>query len=286
MLMALGLTPQRASEDRHQLIEKGYCHLSGIVSEELIGQIRESADRIAEEASEEHKRRHRSQGTILDVYGFQEMAPLIGLPRAVEVLEEMGFANPRFFSGYIISKQPETAPALFWHQDGINWNDPISYTDTPIQFFLMYYLIDTNRNNGCLRVIPGSHRKRHRLHDLPPAHTDELQQGGHTALEYDLDEVDVPVKAGDLVIGDARLIHSAHPNRSSQRRTVVTLWFCPTYDELSESLKAFFGDKVGTKSKPDNWSDEAWGLVKPILVPYKGKATPQPSNRIPDERLL
>lgn len=283
--MPLGLTPENAAELRRQLIGEGYCHLSGIASEELIEQIRESADRIAEEVSEEHKRRRRFQGTIIDVRDYPEMAPLIGLPRAVEALEEIGFPNARFFSGYIISKPPETAPALFWHQDGIGWSEPIAYTDTPVQFFLMYYLIDTNRNNGCLRIIPGSHRKRHRLHDLPPAHTDEIQRAaeGHPALEPDPDEVDVPVKAGDLVIGDARLIHAAYPNRSSQRRTVITLWFCPTYDELPETLQAVYGRPW---SKPDNWSEADWGLVKPLLATYEGEIAPLPHNRIPDERLV
>ena len=37
--------------------------------------------------------------------------------------------------------------------------------------------------------------------------------------------VDVPVKAGDLVIGDSRLYHSAYENRSDERRTCVTMWW-------------------------------------------------------------
>ncbi len=86
----------------------------------------------------------------------------------------------------------------------------------------MYYPIDTNRENECLRVTPGSHRHRHRLHGLPQAHADEIETAGddHPALQPDPGELDVPVKAGDLVIGDARLLHSAHPNRSARRRTL------------------------------------------------------------------
>ena len=33
-------------------------------------------------------------------------------------LRAMGFPNPKFFIGFIISKPPETAPPLYWHQDG------------------------------------------------------------------------------------------------------------------------------------------------------------------------
>ena len=279
------MTLEQAAELRRQLIEEGYCRLTGVAPHGLIEEIRKAADRIAEGASEEHKRQRRLQGTIIDVYGHPEMAPLISLPSAQKALGELGFPNSKFYSGYIISKPPETAPALFWHQDGFGWNEPISYTDTPVQFFLMYYLIDTNRNNGCLRVIPRSHRKRHRLHGLPPAHSEEIQKAadGHPALELDPDEVDVPVKAGDLVVGDARMLHAAHPNRSNQRRTVITLWFCPTYHQLPETLQAVYGVPRG---KPDNWTEEEWGPIKPLLATYEGDASPLPRNRVPDERLV
>ena len=279
------MDPARATELHHQLIEQGYCHLPKIGSDDLIKQIRQTADRLAEGLTQEQKQAHRLQGSLINVLDHPEMAPLIALPAAVHALSALGFPKPKFLSGYIISKPPETAPALFWHQDGFGWNEPISYTDTPVQFFLMYYLIDTNRDNGCLRVIPGSHLKRHRLHGLPPAHTDEIQQAdeSHPALQADPDEVDVPVKAGDLVIGDARLLHAAHPNRSNRRRTVITLWFCPTYDQLPETVQAIYGKP---HSRPENWSETDWALIEPLLATYRGDATPLEANRIPDERLI
>ena len=279
------MNQEQATELRRQLIKEGYCQVPRIASDELISQIRGTADRLAEGLSDEEKEKHRLQGSLIDVWKHPEMAPLIALPSAITALGKLGFPGSKFYSGYIISKPPETAPALFWHQDGFGWSEPISYSDTPVQFFLMYYLIDTNRNNGCLRVIPGSHLKRHRLHDLPPAHTDEMQRAddAHPALQADPDEVDVEVKAGDLVIGDARLLHSAHPNRSSKRRTVITLWFCPTYDQLPETVQAIYGRP---RSKPENWTETDWGLVKPLLANYQGDATPLARNRTPDERLV
>ena len=275
---------ESAARHRRQLIEEGYCHLPGIAPQDLIQKVRGSADRLADGLSDEEKKKFRLQGSLIPVLDHPEMASLIALPSAIKALGELGFPNPKFYSGYIISKPPETAPALFWHQDGIGWSEPVNYTDTPVQVFLMYYLIDTNRNNGCLRVIPGSHLKRHRLHGLPPAHTDEMQRAdeGHPALQTDPDEVDVPVKAGDLVIGDARILHSAHPNRSSQRRTVITLWFCPAYDQLPQTVQAFYakGQKI-----LENWPQEDWDLVQPLLPAYKGDLSPFEKNRIPDERL-
>jgi len=274
-----------APQLRHQLINEGYCHLPGIAPDELIKATRQAADRAAEEIPQEQKDRQRLQGSLINVWDHPQMAPLIGLPNAIEALGALGFPKPKFYTGFIISKPPERAPALFWHQDGIGWSEAVNYTDTPVQFFLMYYLIDTNRHNGSLRVIPGSHLKRHRLHGLPPAHTDEIQKAdeSHPALQADPDEIDVAVQAGDLVIGDARLLHAAHPNRSQERRTVITLWFCPTYDQLPETIQAFYGEP---RDKPEHWSEADWALVEPLLGTYRGDATPFVPNRIPDERFV
>ena len=269
---------------RRQLIQDGYCRVPQVAPPDLIETTRAFAENLADGLSDEEKELRRLQGSLIAVNELEEMVPLITLPAAIEVLKNMGYPNPRYYSGYIISKPPEVAPPLFWHQDGITWDEPLSYTDTPAQVFLMYYLIDTNRENGCLRVIPGSHRSRHRLHGLPEAHDETIQAAGddHPALQDDPDELDVPVRAGDLVIGDARLLHSAHPNRSSRRRTVITLWFLPTYDDLPESLQAYYGKR---KEKPEHWTDPSWNALNPLLATYEGSAQPTENNRVPDARL-
>ena len=106
----------------------------------------------------------------------------------------------------------------------------------------MYYLVDTTPHNGCLSLLRGSHLQRHRMHDeVPDAHTDELRRftdPDYSAYQSLAEEVDVPVKAGDLVIGDSRLLHSAHANKSDHRRTVVTLWYFPYFELLSDGLRA------------------------------------------------
>src|SRR5690606_33776151 len=126
--------------------------------------------------------------------------------------------------GYIISKPPHS-PRLFWHYDWFAWEDPRSYEPIPPQVFLMYYLSDTTPMNGCLRVIPGSHREHNPLHDLIDApHSQTLAQGDHlNSVEFSNrpDEMDVPIKAGDLLLGDARLLHASHANETDERRTLL-----------------------------------------------------------------
>ena len=139
----------------------------------------------------------------------------------------------------------------------------------------MYYLVDTNRHNGCLRVIPGSHLKRHALHDLGrAAHQDDGVRRAtdlkHPALQVAEDEVDVEVQAGDLVIGDSRLLHSSHANQSGQRRTVLTIWYWPAYNQLPAEVQALISDHISSSPDWVRWVEETATTTNHLIPIYRG----------------
>jgi len=153
---------------------------------------------------------------------------LVDLPDAWEACRLIGLENERPDDSIIVLSKPPYGPPLYWHQDMMNWNHPEAAAPWPTRVFLSYYMTDTTRENGCLRAIPGTHRKRIPLHDLlPAAHGPDIQaitDLSHPAFMDHPDAVDLPVSAGDLVINDARLLHAAHANRTGQRRTLVLQW--------------------------------------------------------------
>ena len=82
------------------------------------------------------------------------------------------------------------------------WDDLRAYGDDSPMIFLMSYLDDTSRENGHLRLLPGTHRRWHQLHGMGEAHTRNINRmdDEHDPRFADYPgEVDVPVKAGDLV---------------------------------------------------------------------------------------
>lgn len=121
----------------------------------------------------------------------------------------------------------------------------------PHQLFAMYYVTDTNRGNGCLRVVPGSHWRRLPAHDrLAVAHLSAALAGPDIddPMFGDVEgEVDVPVRAGDLLIGDSWLLYAAHANSSAVDRPLVTLWYHSAYDTLPLPLQSFLGDTYGDR---------------------------------------
>ena len=271
-------------EKRRQLDEDGFCLLEGIIDAPLLARLRAVTDEVLAATDQAHFEAKRSQGSVISVFEHPGMAELIGHPPVLAALNALGFADPRWGSGFIISKPPHSPP-LFWHQDGRFWDEPACYTMQPLQCFLMIYLVDTTPHNGCLRVIPGSHINRHALHDsLKEAHDEALgkmEDAANPAFQRAAGEVDVPVRAGDVVMGSAQLLHAAHGNRSDRRRTNITLWYYPAYAQMPDAIQAF----VAQEGWPDAWSEQTRALTEPLRPVYKGDFAPIRHNRVPGPAL-
>lgn len=269
-----------ASNAREALLQNGYCLANGVVPPELLAALRGATEDLLAQQSAEERSKHRSTGSMINVMAHPVFADLIALPPALEALAAMGFPQPKFTSGYVISKPPKS-PRLFWHYDWAGWDDPGAFDPVPQQVFLMYYLVDTSPHNGCLRVVPGSHIHDNPLHALlDEAHSEgllEARDPANPAFSTRPDEADVCVQAGDLVIGDSRILHASHANDSGDRRTVITLWYHPDMSRLDERTQAFIANMAARP--PADWPTAAQDKLAPLLATYTGTAEPLPWNR-------
>ena len=288
---AAGWDPAAA---RRQLVADGYCRVPGVLDPAALRATREAAEAALATVGGDHRAQWKSQGSLIAVSDHPAFADLIAHPAFQDMFERMGLGGARYSSGYVISKPPG-GPALFWHQDWWGWGHPISRTDRVAQIALFLYLTDTRRENGCLRVIPGSHRRPHPLHDLGDAHNPALavvEDPDDPAYASHPDEVDVPVEAGDVAIADARLIHGAHPNRSGLERTNITLWWHPRYADLPPEVRARLWQLVEREGsdtdigadrslRPDIWPEPQRSRVLPVMVSDPGPVAPEPWDRAP-----
>ena len=273
-----------SSSQRDQLLRDGYTLFPQRGTPELIARLRDATDRLFASLTPEHRKGFANQGTHAAL-AYQEpvFTELITWRPALDALASLGFHRPRYWSGYPIAREPRSGP-LYWHQDWPYWDEPEAFDPVPHQLFLMWYLTDTRRENGCLRVIPGSHVKRHAVHDATAnSHDGEIRHINdpeHPAYRPYPDQADVAVKAGDLVIGDARVLHASHANTTDARRTVITLWYFPRYDEASERLRAAWQRALFVKP-PADMPSELRTRLDPLLPDYAGGAEPARWNRVP-----
>jgi hypothetical protein len=215
-------------------------------------------------------------------------ADLIAWPQSLQLLEAMGFEDVRWMSFFLINKPPH-GKALWWHQDWFLWDDPISAQPAPTQIFLSYYIEDTTEQNGCLRVIPGTHHRRHEIHDRLLSHGDigNSLPEGHWMLDDVPGALNVPVKAGSLAMLDARVLHGARANQTDHHRPLLLGWYLLNFGRMSQSLRQTFSLRFAKDSftPPRWWEGDAGDKVKPLLVDLPTEGESLKSNRVPGEFL-
>ena len=142
----------RDAERHRQLMEDGFCSFPQLLAPDVLNRLRSVvADLLRARAAE--RAAQRTTGSMIHTTADPLFAELIAYPPTLAALESLGYARPTFTDGYVISKPPH-GPRLFWHYDWFAWDDPQARRPEPMQLFVMYYLSDTSRENGCLRVIP------------------------------------------------------------------------------------------------------------------------------------
>ena len=118
-----------------------------------------------------------------------------------------------------------------WHQDGHYW--PIRPLATCTAWVALEH---STVENGCLRVIPRSHRG-HVLH--PHLHEDRSDLTLNQRMADDAfdarDAVDIELEPGQMSLHDVYMIHGAAPNRSTKRRTGVALGEMPATKQLDSA---------------------------------------------------
>ena len=90
-------------------------------------------------------------------------------------------------------------------------------------------------------------------------------------------EFRVGINLGDIIIGDSRILHAAHPNLSNEIRTVVTLWYYPDFDKLPEHIKSSSEDH---HKWPKNWNKKSLDILEKYFPKYEGNAKKIDWNRI------
>ena len=144
-------------------------------------------------------------------------------PALLDMVEQILGPDFALWNSSFFAKPARTGSRTPWHQDGRYW--PIR----PITTCSAWIAVDdATRENGCLRVIPGSHRAgKLETHRHNPAAGLSLP----LELEQDVDEpsvVDLVLEAGQISLHDVFLVHGSEPNASDNARRGLTLRFMPT----------------------------------------------------------
>jgi phytanoyl-CoA hydroxylase len=154
-------------------------------------------------------------------------ARLVSDSRLVDIAEFFLGPNLACFTAHYICKPPRTGQPVLWHQDGAYWSL------SPMEALTVWLAVDeSTTENGCLRMIPGSHQLP--LHK-PSVRTDEpnmLFSVTNEALVQEWAEergiVDIELQPGDVSIHHPNLLHCSEPNTSANRRCGLDIGYIST----------------------------------------------------------
>ncbi|MEM7031853.1 MAG: phytanoyl-CoA dioxygenase family protein [Chloroflexota bacterium] len=168
-------------------------------------------------------------------------------PRILALIEDLVQPGIALFSAKLISKGPhEPNNVCHWHQDEAYWH---IYSQSRCRMSIWLPLQDTTKENGCLRVIPGTHRK-----GIIPHKPRSSRDHGACRLSFLPGERELPntvyceIPAGSVVLFSNKLCHSSLGNHTNQHRRAFIL----TYQEA-----------IGTKGK-----DKDFAVLRPATETY------------------
>lgn len=227
------LSEQAVQDYRHQ----GYLIPPYRLEPELLQSLQQALDQLIrdnpgvrpEKLVSAHIEGQNDEG----VKGSRRFLELAMHPPIVDMVAQLIGPDVILWGCHVFCKPPAEGFETPWHQDGHYW--PIR----PLATCTVWVALEpSTRENGCLRVIPGSHRN-HVLH--PHLHEDRndltLNQRMADGTFDEQKAVDLELEPGQMSMHDVYMIHGAKANRSAQRRTGVALRFMPGTSLFDRNLR-------------------------------------------------
>jgi ectoine hydroxylase-related dioxygenase (phytanoyl-CoA dioxygenase family) len=139
----------------------------------------------------------------------------------LDLVEDIIGPDIGLWSSHFISKEPITGRRTPWHEDSAYWNGKFDHFDKIVTIWLA--IDDSTLQNGCMGVIPGSHKNGFSEYD-PADNTlntfsEEIKKGSFDESKV----VWFELNRGECSLHDSRIIHGANANLSPKRRTGYTM---------------------------------------------------------------
>jgi len=227
-----------------QYHEEGYLSPIDLMSEseaaELLSQLEEAERLHPEHINAENRNNPHLVFKFLDELAFNEI-----------ILDAVGDIIGSDFSlwgSVLFIKEPSSKHFVSWHQDATYMGMTSNNFVTP-----WIALSPSNKQTGCMSMIPGSHRNSIVEHDDTFGKDNILTRG---QVVKDVDEskaVDLIMRPGQMSLHHGEIVHGSQPNQSNQRRVGFAL-----QSYMSNDIEQHIGENM-------------W-------LPVRGKARAQPGT--------
>ncbi len=142
----------------------------------------------------------------------------------LDFVEQIIGRNILLYNATFIIKEPKSKTHVSWHQDLTYWG----FDNNEKQVSAWIALSNSNDLSGCMKMIPGSH-KRGLFNHKSTNDSHNVLSRGQTVLNIDIDKaVSCSLKPGEASFHHGLTLHASQPNNSNDRRIGLNLQFITT----------------------------------------------------------
>lgn len=226
-----GLTTAEAEAYRRD----GYVIPAFSLPDEWLARTRAALDRLLADNPDVRPEQlisaHISTGGTENVVGQDTFLALARLPPILDRVESVIGPDIVLWGCQVFCKPATDGREVPWHQDGRYW--PIR---PPATVTAWVAIDDSTAENGCMRVLPGSHRAGRHYKHRTDARAD-------LALDLVIDEKidfscarNIEFAAGQMSLHDIGIVHGSAPNRSGRRRAGVAIRYMPASSHFDRDM--------------------------------------------------
>jgi hypothetical protein len=155
---------------------------------------------------------------------FTWLADLVRNDSIVDAIEDLYGPNLLCWTTNFFIKEADNPAFVSWHQDSTYWG-----LDKPDVVTAWVALTPSNKANGAMKFIPGSHTRDQIPHRDTFAKNNLLTRGQEVAVEVDESKaVAITLEPGEISLHHVRLVHGSPPNPSHDRRIGFAIRYIPT----------------------------------------------------------
>lgn len=198
--------------------ERGYCLFRQVLDAALIAEASDHVDWLLRKHPELRPEQLHHYLAQYDPFWVR----LVSDNRLLDIAQLFVGPNIALYGTHYICKPPFTGQRVLWHQDGSYW--PLE----PMEVVTLFLAItESTPENGCMRVIPGTHRME--LQELQERKDVEnvLESGLDEALVDASQAVDLVLAPGDVSVHNPNIVHGSNANTSPAWRRALTIRYIP-----------------------------------------------------------
>ncbi|MFC9228281.1 phytanoyl-CoA dioxygenase family protein [Streptomyces decoyicus] len=231
------------AEIAEQYEKNGFAILRNVIDQDVIAEARAHVEWLGTKYPELRPEEYHHPLMRNDAFWVR----MVTDKRLVDIAEYLLGPDVACFTAHYVSKPPYDGRPVLWHQDGAYWKLD------PMEALTVWLAVDESKEeNGCLRMIPGSHR----IPIQPPRSRTDVPNMLFSQAQDDLVEewsaragvVTIELEPGDVSIHHPNLLHHSEPNTSAKRRCGLDIGYMAATTSISN--EGLYLDPVLVRGNP------------------------------------